>query len=427
MKTELYQYSVLPRIVPLNREVELAVHPVQTQFRFLPEITYTVQVCSLTRRLHGKFSPKNNIHTGTVRDGVLYFSHTFLREEECYLRIFRQDEENRIVQLSVYALEDDLFALRPLKGDFHVHTCRSDGKETPAMVAANYRYAGFDFVPITDHRQYAPSIEAQEAYQDVPLGLLIVNGEEVHTPENYVHVINFGAASSVNALYEDESDTYRKEVQAILDTEEIPYEDQFVYAANLWAARKIRERGGLAMFCHPHWLENVHNVPDDLVRLFVLGDEFDAFELIGGQITHENNMQIALYNDLRTQGRVLAPIGASDSHGTINSPLFNKMYTIVFAQDNTTQAIIDAVRAYRCAPVEEYMDSQEYSVHGSYRHVSYARFLLTHYFAPMQKLCEEEGVLMQLHLQGDKEATSRLAQLQNRTTEFYRTMFAREN
>ncbi len=425
MKTELYRYAIHPLVVPVNKQTEFTVQPLETQFTFDDTKQYTVKVCSLTRTPYGDYAPQGNECECTVQNGCLCFAYCCDREEECFIRIYQTGKKDMLVELSVYALEADLFALRPLKGDFHVHTCRSDGKETPAAAVSSYRAQGFDFTVVSDHREYAPSVEAQKAFADIPLGMRIVNGEEVHTPGNYVHIIHFGGNRSVNALYENEMDDYYAEVEEIMQTEELPYEDAFTYAACIWAARKIKEFGGLAVFCHPFWIADMYNVPPELSRLFLMGTEFDAFELIGGQTAHENNMQTALYNELRAQGCAMPVLGASDSHGTINRGLFNKMYTIVFAQENETKSILSAVRKGMTAPVEVYADSVNYSVHGSYRLVSYTRFLLEHYFAPQALLCQEEGILMRLYLLGDKQAGERLAQLKDRTDDYYKKRFGK--
>ena len=46
----------------------------------------------------------------------------------------------------VYSLAPDLLALRPLRGDFHMHSTCSDGKQPPAHVAARCRQIGLDFM-----------------------------------------------------------------------------------------------------------------------------------------------------------------------------------------------------------------------------------------------------------------------------------------
>ncbi len=419
MKTELFKYSITPGILRTGKLTSLTISALETQLEFADNIEYKIEVWGLTRITFGEFSPQDNAFKVQAKGGKLVFAYDFDLESEYFVRVFKENEQKHFLQLSVYALEDDLYALRPLKGDFHVHSCRSDGRESPAVVVANYRAAGFDFMAVTDHHRYFPSKEAQDAYADVPLGMLLLNGEEVHTPDNYVHVIHFGGDSSVNKLFENDQDQYYAEVQQLIDTKDIPYEDKLTYAANMWAAEKIRAVNGLAVFCHPNWINNTYNVPESLSRAFLERGVFDAFELIGGQSAHENNMQTALYNQLRSEGVKIPITGASDSHGTINRGLFNKMYTLAFARDNTRDSIVHAVKDLMSVAVEVYEDSVNYSVHGSYRLVSYARFLIENYFVLTAQLCAEEGILMRAHILGDSTATQRLASLKQRTDDFY--------
>lgn len=420
MKTELFRYSITPGIVKIGEATTLCINTLEPQLAFTADNAYKIEVWGLTRVTFSEFATHDNVFDVKAKDGKLVFTFSFDLESEYFVRVFEQDSNKHFLQLSVYALEEDLYALRPLKGDFHIHSCRSDGKESPAVVAANYRKSGFDFMAVTDHHRYDPSKEAQDAYADVPLGMLILNGEEVHTPDNYVHVINFGGDSSVNDMYRADEDRYYADIQHIIDTNDLPYEDKFTYAANMWAVEKIRATNGLAVFCHPHWINNTYNVPDSLSIAFLKNNIFDAFEVIGGQSAHENNMQTALYHQLRSEGVKIPITGASDSHGTIiNSGLFNKMYTVVFAQDNTRDSIVHAVKDFMSVAVHVYEDSVNYNVHGSYRLVSYAGFLIENYFALTQQLCEEEGILMRAHSLGDSGATQRLAQLKQRTDNFY--------
>ncbi|MEG2076134.1 MAG: hypothetical protein RRY34_06490, partial [Victivallaceae bacterium] len=69
--------------------------------------------------------------------------------------------------------------------------------EAPIYVAARYREAGFDFMAVTDHHRYAPSLEAINFWQNKPIELKLFPGEEVHAPGNPVHIINFGSKFSV--------------------------------------------------------------------------------------------------------------------------------------------------------------------------------------------------------------------------------------
>jgi len=418
MKTELYKYSILPLIHPTRVPVKLRITAREPQLAFQPKKKYKIEVYSLVRPTAGAFQIAGNVFYPEPEDGALSIEFTFEDEAEYFVRVFNENESKHFLQLSVYAVEEDLFALRPLKGDFHVHTCRSDGKEHPAVAVANYREAGFDFTALTDHLRYEPSVEAQKAYQGVKLGMAIINGEEVHSPDNYVHVVNFGSESSVNALFEYDDDEYRLQVQEIVDKEDIPYHDKFVYAANRWVSERIRERGGLSIFCHPHWINNTYNVPDSLSRAFLENGVFDAFELIGGQSSHENNMQTAFFYQLRSEGYVIPITGASDSHGTINSTLFDKMFTVVFAGANESAPIIEAVKRGMSAAVEVFKGG-EYAVHGSYRLVSYTRFLLEYYFPHTRNLCAAQGRLMREYFEGVPQAGERLGELAGVIDDYY--------
>ena len=137
-----------------------------------------------------------------------------------------------------------------------MHSHRSDGVESPAYVAGICRRAGLDFMSLSDHRWYDGSKEAQRAYEGLPIDLNIFPGEEVHTPDNPVHILSFGADSGVTELYRDDEVAYRAEVKALMDSLP-PTPDgvnRFHYAACVWAVKQIHDRNGMAMLCHPYWI-----------------------------------------------------------------------------------------------------------------------------------------------------------------------------
>ena len=55
-----------------------------------------------------------------------------------------------------------------------MHSHYSDGQESPAYVAAACRREGLDFMALTDHGQYKPSLEAQQAFENVRLILKFI-------------------------------------------------------------------------------------------------------------------------------------------------------------------------------------------------------------------------------------------------------------
>ncbi|ATB48972.1 phosphotransferase [Corallococcus macrosporus DSM 14697] len=83
-------------------------------------------------------------------------------------------------------------APRWVRGAFHVHTTRSDGRGTPEAVAAAARAAGLDFVVLTDHNDFAPR---EPAFVH---GVLLVHGVEIST--SHGHLVAFGMARPLEGM-----------------------------------------------------------------------------------------------------------------------------------------------------------------------------------------------------------------------------------
>ena len=430
MRRELHYFDIFPKVVPVGKESTITVKCMEKRYRPKDGEPVTIKVVPMTED-HG--NNINNVITCTAvpTDGNLIFKCVFSKEQEYDIRMYVS--EDKYARLSVYALERDLYALTPLKGDFHVHTTASDGSEASEAVAAYYREAGFDFMVISDHMNYGSSLQTQQFYNDVKIDLNIVAGEEIHSPGNHVHIVNFGGEYSVNDLFKNDPDMYAAEVKAIEDNLDTGLvfanaRERHVYAACLWVYGKIREARGLAIFAHPHWIANVYNVSDSLTGLMFRNKCFDAFELIGGISPKENNMQLAFYYTACKHGYGDFPIvGSSDSHGVLGMPftrskldgrvgedLTGKLFSVVFATANTKDDIIDAVKSGLSVAVERY-EGNSPRVHGDYRLVSYAIFLLSEYFPLHQEICREEGRLMRkLAYAGEKDAIAELEQKSGR-------------
>ena len=442
MKNELYHYLVIPSVYRVGAPTDIVIRPLESKYNIAESDNRIVILpISALHESDGRL-PFDTV-TGTVVNGELHFSYTFPVEDE--YAMLPLSGEDAIEVLDVYALNDDLYELRPLKGDTHVHSCRSDGHETPAIVAANYRAAGFDFMALTDHKRFAPSAEAIEAYRGVRLGMTQMHGEEVHSPGNYVHIVHFGGNYSVNKIFLEDEEKFRREVAEIEREmgDEIPFvneNDRYIYASTVWCVREIRKAGGIAIYPHPFWLMRnrsvyyapTYNVPTEMTRQFILNDVFDAFELIGGQSAHENNYQTQFYYSLKDEyieknGKPLTVpvLGASDSHGTVNTGWFNRKFSVVFAKSRKPEDILGAIMDKKSVAVEVYEDSENYSVHGQYRLMAYARFLCENYFPLTQKLCAVDGALMQEYIMGSADAGKLLDARADVTDNFYKLYFGK--
>lgn len=374
-------------------------------------------------------------------DGSLLVRGWFTREQEHNLTIVLTDpgvrDADRLrgresYRFNLYSVGPDLLGLQVFRGDFHMHSEYSDGREAPEYVAARCREFGMDFIAVTDHRRYAPSLRAIEVWRKFATGLKLYPGEEVHTPDNPVHIINFGGSESVNELSRRDEAKYRREVAEIAAGlgEVTPGLDPFPVAASEWAFDRIRACGGVAVFCHPYWQTEQYVISEAVTSEVLKRRKFDAFELIGGFYPGQwrsNNFQVARYQQERENGNRFPVVGLSDSHGVDLDPERERLAgwysTLVLAESDEFPALAAAIRAGRSVAVEQ-VGSGIPRVFGEFRLVKYLSFLLESYFPYHDRLCAEEGMLMTDALGGDPAAKSALEAVAGRVAEYRRRCFA---
>lgn len=423
----LENYRIYPSVIPADKTVEMTIVPAGRAFLFFEGEEYQIVHAAVNGDedyYHDPHSLKR--FTVTAKDGVLRFSYTFEGEQEHLLSLCRGGK--KLADLTVYSLGEDLFRLRPMKGDFHSHSYRSDGKHDPAEAASHFREEGYDFYALTDHNRYYPGGEVDEVYAGVSMDFTRVLGEELHTPGSIVHIVHVGGHRSITEEYVRDPETYEKEVDAyrpeVPETVPARYRDR--YARAMWATDKIHSVGGLAIFAHPYWrpgASKVHNVNDELAAIFLKSGMFDAYELIGGMGQTGNNRSVALWSELRAEGLKISVVGSSDVHGFEGAGTFPYCCTVCFAEKNENDSIVEAVRAGRSVAVEvsgnDY--ARENRCYGSLRLVSYAQFLLKNYFPALQRICQGEGVAMRAYAMGN--AAKELIEVQAKATETFRRQF----
>jgi hypothetical protein len=436
---ELYNYDIYPKVVAADRETKITVAPLGDHAAFTPGQEYELRICPFDEGKPSSFPARPNKFSYKVipnEQGNSVFRFVFFGEQEYFIRISHKTNEAQdfFVELSLFCIAEDLIGRYPFKGDLHMHTTRSDGRQAPAIVCANYRKTGYDFTVISDHRRYYPSLEAIAAYKDAPIDLNIVTGEEVHLPNDHdtghandVHIINFGGDYSINGLV-NETDQIRDrgegaefravipdpppvrtkealyaEVDALAETLHIPDGiEKYPYAECCWTFDQIRKANGLGVFCHPYWISDVLQIPPTFVDYMMETHPFDAFEVLGGELYFEQNgFQTLQYYEDRAKGRIYAIVGATDSHSSINSPGSHLTSTIVFAPENTKTALVDSIRGRYSVAVDTISAEPRYV--GELRFVRYAHFLEKNFFPLHDELCFEEGRAMRDYVTNDKE------------------------
>lgn len=446
MKIELHNYDVFPKVFLVNEEAHITIKPLGKHAAF-PQ-TLKVAVSSMLYGLPAFYPDITDqvIYDVTSdADGCVRFTHTFKEESEYRLMILR--EGIKPLPLCVYALEEDMKGRYPFRGDLHMHTFRSDGDQDPAVVVADYRRHGYDFTVISDHNRYYPSLEAMDAFKDVDTEMTIVTGEEVHLPDNDIHIVNFGGKYSVNGLVETspqnlESDRrsvidnppailteeeYRAEINALISELDIPEGvPAFTYAACVWIFNHIRKGDGLGIFAHPYWIQRntAFQVPEKLLDHMMKTQPFDAFEVLGGERYFQHNgFQTIRYYEDRARGYDYPIVGSTDSHCSLAQNVKHMIgSTFVFAPQNERASLIQSIKEKYSIAIDTI--SEEYRLVGDLRLAKYARFLLDEFTPLHDELCYEEGRLMKAYAMGEEGAKEALNFIHGRMAKLYKKYFA---
>lgn len=419
MKSEHAYYDVFPKVFLVGKKTTVTVKPLSRHVNFDKE-EYFVRIVPKDARTLDVYHPDYPTFAVKSMNGCIVFDYEFPFEQGYTLYISDQlvKENNhelwknvRCESFNLFAVENDLFGLRPWKGNMHVHSFRSDGVESPEIVCAAYRNAGYDFMGLTDHALFEPSLEAIDAYKNVPLNMHIYSGEEVHSPDNLIHIINFGGDYSVNNLYRNDEPAYRAGVQKILAESDFPDGlHKYEMAASKWVFEQVHKANGLCILCHPNWTWwGAYNMSLDTYKYFMQSGGYDVLELInGGNEQHENQLQVNAWYNFGTSETRPVPVGNDDSHGSVNGKWFDIGFTYVLAPSLEREELFPCLKKGLCVACEHYHGDTARKMYGSERITRYMTFLDMEYFPLHDELCQEEGRMMAAYVNGFEPAAARL-------------------
>lgn len=318
------------------------------------------------------------------------------REQEYTLRLYSAASPVSLAHVELYAVESDLQGVYPYKGDLHTHSFFSDGEDSPRRMAQECRHQGFDFMALTDHGKYQPSVEVCRLFFTMPeLAMALFPGEEVHLPFHQAHILNIGGRESVNERFAGDPEAFYDEMLRQADPGTTPPgTDPYSFRAALWAFEKIREFGGMSVFCHPYWRRpSGYELSTDFTEALLQARPFDALELISGYPVQEqdsNQLQLARYHDLPEKPPI---VGVSDAHAA-EGCLLGRFYTLVLAKNNRFAAIRQGILARQSVAADQSAPGPA-RLFGPYRLVKYFQFLQRAFFPEHDLLARQESTRME--------------------------------
>ncbi|MFF4700779.1 CehA/McbA family metallohydrolase [Streptomyces chattanoogensis] len=202
------------------------------------------------------------------------------------------------------------------RGDNHLHSVHSDGKRTPAEIAALARAAGLDFITTSEHNTTSSHRAWEGLWGD---DLLILTGEEITTRNGHVLAMGTDPGVFIDWRYRARDNAFAK------------------------YARAVRRAGGLVIPAHPHATCIGCNWK------FGLNDA-DAVEVWNGPYTPDDEVTLAEWDNTlvaHTRGRAswLPAVGHSDAHR--DPDVVGLPQTVVLAEDLSRRAVQDGIRAGR--------------------------------------------------------------------------------
>lgn len=408
-------YEVKPKIVPQGGETEISIRGVFPENRFDPEKSYTIRFFSKVDRSEIEFQLKPD------DEGILTFSPEFKTAGEYQFDLFPPDSSRAIFSGHLFALKKELCGFKPFKGDLHIHTLYSDGRQSPIYMAVTGKRLGLDFIAITDHDKFEPSLEAIKEAERIGLDMLLIPGEEVSARELCGHYLSINASGWV-AKCRDELESYDREITLI--TRELK-ERELVrglspqrYAHAVWVVNKIRELGGFAVIAHPYWVASRRFHLDRLVYEQLLSDGlFDAIELLGDVNFEDNVLSVARYQDELSRGRFPPIIGNSDTHRAENHT-YGRYWSVVFAEELSIESVLKAISDRRSVACQRYPNGQMEAI-GPFHLVEYTYFLEREFFPIHDRICELEGMLFMRMLEGRKASRGELDSLKAELRRIY--------
>jgi len=181
----------------------------------------------------------------------------------------------------------DYYGKKWFKGNLHTHTTESDGALSPEETVERYRYAGYDFLAITDH--FMPGI-----YESIS-----------ETMENPEFLVLSGVEYGTNCENRNNDNKHSRliHINGIGFTAPPEYSPDFSAQEIVDA---IHQKDGIAIFDHPVWSRNL---PEDVLT----AEGYDGLEIYNSAASAAADSSVVV-DMLAYHGLLIPVVAADDTH-----------------------------------------------------------------------------------------------------------------
>ncbi len=416
-----FDYEVYPKIITVGSEVEISIRGLNAKAEFQPNQTYRIHAFSKVNLWEETW-----LEVKADEDEFLRIPLSFHTQGEYLVDVYGESADKPFTTAYLFAASPDLVHRKAYRGDLHIHTHYSDGRQSPIFMAVKAKELGLDFIAITDHHKYQPSVEAIGEAEKINLNLSLFTGEEVSVKERGGHIVALCITNSVSNQKSD-AELYDREYQDILlnelkDKTLVEGLTKEKYAHAVWTVKKIRESGGYAVLAHPYWVSGRQfnlNLP---IYDQLLEDKlYDAVELLGDVLPEDNILSVVKYYEEIARGRKIPIMGNSDTHRADHT--YGHYWTLVFAEKLDQESIFNAIFDLKSVACEHHPDGT-LRIYGPLDLVEYAYFLHREFFPLHDKICEREGQLHMCILEGEEPNRKELENLKTELEALYANAWA---
>ena len=437
----LPQNTMFPRVFKANTKSQVKIELANKELLKKPlEIKYIRADGFLKSGKRAEYRDYDSLDF-SIKDGSIIIDHFFEGQQEHSFVVCPKGATNPkdfIARFVAYSLSPEMFVLKAIKGEFHMHSTISDGKASEADMLVACMKCGYDFASLGDHKVmcdwfgrpkgdktlvgYGYQQISQDTLKKLDASMVVFNAEEVHL-NHYVHFHNFGGSQGVVQWAYENPAEYEIEMEKRISKFSKKYKSRDTIeqmAVADFVFDKVNEYGGISVFNHPTWNIAGHlGMTDEVMGELMMSDKCDAIEVANSNYKENVQAYAAVQQYAIKKGKKPRLVGNSDAHKTDK---VGSSYTIAFVEDISIPSMKKAIRNANSLGVDA--NNKPPMIMGDYDLVKYAYFLEAEYFPVKKKIRKMEAEVLKEVL-NNNTGFEKLAEYKKMIAQFDSQFFAR--